>query len=166
MVLALLLSILPSLSGPSLYTRFQKKIMKQVALLFEGEVTLHKDPHLNASRSSRPVELLLIETSGGSQVGYLILSEAPSKVEKFSYMVIFNQNGVILAVSILQYRENYGGEISSKRFLRQFVGKTNGKQMSLNQDIDGISGATISAMSITRAIREDSEWIMKYTKHD
>ena len=57
---------------------------------------------------------------------------------------------------MLLYKENYGGEIASKRFLKQFEGKSAGLNMEYNQDIDGISGATISVQAISRAVKENS----------
>ena len=79
-----------------------------------------------------------------------------SKVDTFNYLIIFKTDGKIEKVSVLLYKENYGGEIASKRFLRQFEGKSNGLNLEYNQDIDGISGATISVQAITRDIRENS----------
>jgi Na+-translocating ferredoxin:NAD+ oxidoreductase RnfG subunit len=53
---------------------------------------------------------------------------------------------------VLIYREDYGGEIGSKRWLKQFVGKSMDDQISFPGDIDAISGATISVRSMTRAL--------------
>ena len=46
---------------------------------------------------------------------------------------------------ILTYRENYGGEISNKRWLKQFLDR------EVN-DVQAISGATISVESMKIAI--------------
>ena len=56
---------------------------------------------------------------------------------------------------MLVYREEYGGEIGSKRWLKQFVGTAaSGKKLEYNEDIIPISGATISVQSMTRAIND------------
>ena len=50
------------------------------------------------------------------------------------------------------YREDYGGEIGSKRWLKQFIGKKASDKIEYEKDIIAISGATISANSMTLAI--------------
>ena len=41
----------------------------------------------------------------------------------------------------------------AKYWLKQFEGKYNGEQLEFNKDIDSISGATITAPSITAGIK-------------
>jgi hypothetical protein len=77
----------------------------------------------------------------------LYIGKSPSRFEDFDFMVLFDENKTIKLVKILVYRENYGGEIGSKRWLRQFIGKS--KPLPL---VDGISGATISVNSLKYSI--------------
>ena len=76
-------------------------------------------------------------------------------------MVVFDMDGRIREGAILVYREAYGGEISSKRWLKQFIGKGSKDAMILNDDISGISGATISCRSATTGIKDLSDKIAK-----
>ena len=87
--------------------------------------------------------------NNGENLGYYYHGKAFGKVDYFDFLVIFNSNLVIKKVKILVYREDRGGEISSKRWLKQFVGKKTDNSLTYGQDIAGISGATISAKSIT-----------------
>jgi Na+-translocating ferredoxin:NAD+ oxidoreductase RnfG subunit len=50
------------------------------------------------------------------------------------------------------YREEYGGEIGSSRWLRQFNGLSGTDRVSPKTNIDAISGATISVRSMTRSV--------------
>ncbi|MDH5413496.1 MAG: FMN-binding protein, partial [Flavobacteriaceae bacterium] len=59
---------------------------------------------------------------------------------------------VITKTKVLIYREDYGGEIGSKRWLQQFIGKSKEDNLVYEQDIIGISGATISANAMTVAV--------------
>ena len=59
-------------------------------------------------------------------------------------MVLFNKDLTIKKVNILVYREDYGGEICSPTFLKQFTGKSHQSKLKLGDDVQGISGATIS----------------------
>ena len=81
-------------------------------------------------------------------IGYLAVTDAPSKFHRFDYYVLFNNKEEILKIEILQYRENYGAEICSKRWLRKFVGIDTKNSQAYHNTIDAISGATISVNSI------------------
>jgi Na+-translocating ferredoxin:NAD+ oxidoreductase RnfG subunit len=60
----------------------------------------------------------------------------------------------IIGIEVLIYRESQGSEIRSKRFMRQFVGKTADAPLQLGRDIDGISGATLSSRSTAYAVKK------------
>ena len=87
-----------------------------------------------------------------SIIGYLAVTDAPSKFHRFDYYVLFNDKEEILKVEILHYRENYGAEICSKRWLKQFVGIDTKNSQVYNNSVDGISGATISVNSVKKDI--------------
>jgi len=61
---------------------------------------------------------------------------------------------VVTKSKVLIYREEYGGEIGSKRWLKQFIGKTKDDSVQHGIDIIAISGATISTQSMTKAMNE------------
>ena len=63
--------------------------------------------------------------------------------EVFEYIVIYDTNLVIQKVDIANYGGEYGYEICRSSWLKQFNGRKTG--FELNQNIDGIAGATISA---------------------
>ena len=91
---------------------------------------------------------------GEKQIGYAYIGSAPSKTDHFEYLVLFNPNLIIQKAKVLVYREDYGGEIGSKRWLRQFQGKPVETSFLLRQNIAAISGATISVKSMTKAIND------------
>ena len=53
---------------------------------------------------------------------------------------------------ILIYREDHGRQVGSQRWLKQFIGRKSGEKLVYGKDIDGISGATVSAKSMTLAV--------------
>ena len=73
----------------------------------------------------------------------VFIGYSPSKFENFDYMVILDKCNKIKLVKILVYRENYGAEIGSTRWLRQFIGMEKPKTF-----VSAISGATISVNSL------------------
>ena len=68
-------------------------------------------------------------------------------------MVLFHPDKSINKVRVLIYREQHGGEIASKRWLKQFEGKTIKNSKTLSKEVDGISGATLSCNAITKEIK-------------
>lgn len=87
----------------------------------------------------------------GKVLGYVYLDKAPSKTAEFDYLIIFNKDLSIARTKVLVYREEYGGEIGSRRWLRQFVGKSKAGELN---DIAAISGATISVRSMKDAVKD------------
>ncbi len=138
---------------PSLYAYTKKRADKVLNKYWEDEeFTLTR---INLTKNNL-AEIYAVHQGNSNPYAYVLFGEAPSKVDTFIYLVIFNPEGEIEKVSVLVYKENYGGEIGSKRFLNQFAGKYNGIGMDYNKDISGISGATLSGQSITLAIKENS----------
>ena len=83
-----------------------------------------------------------------SIIGYLAVTDAPSKFHMFDYYILFDNEAEVLKVEVLQYRENYGAEICSKRWLKQFVGIDTKNSQAYHNTVDAISGATISVNSL------------------
>lgn len=98
---------------------------------------------------------------GNKLEGYMYLDKAPSKFDKFDFMVIFSPELTIIEVKILVYREDQGAEIMSSSFLKQFRGKDRFSKFSLGDDIQGISGATISCRSSTNGVKNLTNRIVK-----
>jgi Na+-translocating ferredoxin:NAD+ oxidoreductase RnfG subunit len=94
-------------------------------------------------------------TSEGIVLGYGYIGNAPSKTATFDYLVLFDKNFIITRSKVLLYHEEYGGEIGSRRWLKQFEGlSTTSKTVVYSENIIPISGATISGQSMTRAIND------------
>lgn len=104
---------------------------------------------------------------GNALLGYGYIGNAPSKTATFDYLVLFDKDFIIAKSKVLIYREEYGGEIGSRRWLEQFEGSSsNTPELTLVKDIIPISGATISAQSMTKAINQllESIKILKQEK--
>ena len=87
-----------------------------------------------------------------SLLGYAYIGKAPSKTAEFDYLVLLDKELIVLKAKVLVYREEYGGEIGSKRWLKQFIGKTKTDEVAHGENIIAISGATISVRSMTNAM--------------
>ncbi len=92
----------------------------------------------------------------------MVLSKAPGKYDEFDMMVVFDSEDLkIMKSSVLIYREEYGGEIGSSRWLKQFIGKNFSNTFRIDYEIQGISGATISVRSATKEIKRLSLLMQK-----
>lgn len=87
-------------------------------------------------------------------MGYVYISKAPSKTDYFDYLVVFDKELIIKASKILVYREDYGGEIGSKRWLKQLIDKSQNDKLIYGDNIAAISGATISVKTMTNAVNK------------
>jgi len=101
-----------------------------------------------------PDTLILGEINYNGSRYYLIVDEAPSKTKSFLYALYLTGEGKVFNVDVLIYRENYGYEIDHPAFRKQFQGKTKAREIIFGRNIQNITGATISARSLTYAVQD------------
>ena len=86
-------------------------------------------------------------------VGFFVVDYVIGKHLVIDYAIALDPSGQVRHVEILEYRESYGGEISNRSWLAQFVGKTSRDPLELDQDIRNISGATLSSRHVTEGVK-------------
>lgn len=84
---------------------------------------------------------------------WLIIDQVLGKHEMITYAVGLNADGSVKQIEILEYNESYGSQVNNKSWKNQFVGKNINTPLILNQDIQNISGATLSSKHITDGVR-------------
>lgn len=137
----------------------KKRIDKTLKGHFDTELVQMEPIIIPEDLSNKLPESFLTERlfrliNDDNELGYAYVGKAPSLSEYFDFMVIFNRDLMVVHSKVLIYREDYGGEIGSKRWLRQFEGASPGQAFIINHDIMAISGATISVNAMTLAINE------------
>ncbi|NKI26264.1 FMN-binding protein [Arenibacter sp. 6A1] len=143
--------------GFGLPKHLQNRVNKEVEKVFNTSVfTLKSVSVPNGINASLPTKItsenfFSVKTDTGV-LGYVFVENAPSKTATFDFLLVFDKDLTIVHSKVLIYREEYGGEIGSKRWLRQFNGKNGKDRVDHETNIDGISGATISVRSMTNAI--------------
>lgn len=85
--------------------------------------------------------------------GWLITDEVVGKHEFIPIALALDASGAVKDIEILEYREAYGSEVRNPQWRAQFTGKRNGAKLTLTDDIQNISGATLSSKHITDGIR-------------
>jgi Na+-translocating ferredoxin:NAD+ oxidoreductase RnfG subunit len=89
----------------------------------------------------------------GAVVGHILVDEVIGKHELITYAVGIGSDGAVRGVEILDYRETRGGEVRDPRWRAQFVGKRQGSRLRLDDDIQNLSGATLSCRHVTEGVR-------------
>lgn len=142
-----------TLNSSALTKRIQKKVAKEVKAIFsvedfelsESTITIPSSPFLLGQQMN---EIKVDD----ELLGYAFLGTAPSKTDTFEYLILFDPSFTIKKATVLIYREDYGGEIASKRWLSQFVKKQSNQAFVFGSNISAISGATISVQSMTASV--------------
>ena len=99
-------------------------------------------------------EYIFYVAHSGDQVdGYALFDREIGQHEYIDFATFFDCDGRVTRVEVVAYREPYGDGIRSKRFRRQFVGKEAGSGFRPGHDIDIISGATLSARAMAKAVK-------------
>lgn len=98
-------------------------------------------------------------TAFGCKVGGCAAPSNPNveSYETFDYIVIYDNSLSIIKVDIAEYGGQYGYEICRAKWLKQFVGSTSGFELGGN--IDGITGATVSAKYLIDDLNDTGEKI-------
>lgn len=155
--IGIILVLTAFLFGFGLPKNVEKRVIKEVEKAFEIEtfsmdaITISEE--LNAKLPAKITSDNFYKlTHKDSLLGYAYVDQASSKTAKFDYLVILDVTLKVKHSKVLIYREEYGGEIGSKRWLKQFLGKTGGDRVNHETNIDGIAGATISVRSMTNAM--------------
>lgn len=148
------------------FAKPEKKILKLATKVWKGKEISIEKIHLPDTLKTDISELNAIYTDG-ELVGYGCYTTAfgcrvggcaaPTNAnvqsyETFDYIVIYDTNLSIIRVDIANYGGQYGYEICRAKWLEQFQGRTSG--FKLNENIDGISGATVSASFLIDDLNE------------
>ena len=125
--------------GEALTQDFRTLTDAQVSAIEDASDTNVRDETLRAWKAS-----------GG---GWFIVDQVVGKHEFIPIALALDANGAVKDIEILEYRESYGGEVRNPKWRAQFTGKQNGATLQLTEDIQNISGATLSSKHITDGVR-------------
>jgi Na+-translocating ferredoxin:NAD+ oxidoreductase RnfG subunit len=90
----------------------------------------------------------------GKNIKFAVLDNVLGKVQPITFLTVYNDSYEVEYVEVIKYRESHGYEVRNKTFLTQYNGKSNQSNYALGDGLDGISGATISAQSMSRGVNK------------
>jgi Na+-translocating ferredoxin:NAD+ oxidoreductase subunit G len=118
------------------------------------------DPALNSTVQSKigrglpkPEYVVYVAKREQAVVGYAVFDEERGEHEMIDFATFFDASGNVVRTEVVAYREAYGSEIRRETFRKQFLGRSAKSGFKVGQDIDAISGATLSSESMSRAVQ-------------
>ncbi len=115
-----------------------------------AEISRRSDQKIKAGRRYRVWQA----RRGQKLLGWLVADAVIGKHLLIDYTVAVAAGGEVGRVEILEYRENYGGEIRREAWRRQFVGQRAHDPLELDEDIRNITGATLSCRHVTEGVKK------------
>lgn len=94
--------------------------------------------------------------------GVAIVDNVYGKVQPITFLVIFDTDGKVVDTTVLKYREPHGGEVQDPAWLHQFTGASAITKLRYGDDVQGITGATISSKSMTRGVKKLTLLVHEY----
>ena len=91
---------------------------------------------------------------GATLLGHAVVVEEIGKHQPITFVVGLRPDGRVADVAVMAYREAYGGEIRSARFLAQYHDKGPGDAVRPYRDIRNVAGATLSVEAASRAVKK------------
>ncbi len=91
---------------------------------------------------------------GKEAVGYAMVLDVIGKERPITFLIGINPEGAIMGTEVLIYRESEGSEVRHRRFMGQFLKKKKDDPLRLGQDIQPISGATLSSRAAAYAVKK------------
>jgi Na+-translocating ferredoxin:NAD+ oxidoreductase RnfG subunit len=155
-------SSLLSLLGPVISVQAHCEIYmsdEQAVALLMPQKTLKK-----TEIELTPEEVKAIEKSSGQEVrskklkvwknenDFVFIDQVLGKHEFITYAVGLSQ-AKVTGIEILEYRETYGQQIKKPEWRAQFAGKNISSKLKLNDDIQNLSGATLSSSHVTAGVK-------------
>lgn len=90
----------------------------------------------------------------GKIIGWAVKLDEMGKIKPITFLVGIDAQSKVAGVHVLEYRDIFGTEIKRRSFLRQFQGKSLRDKISVGQDIDAVTSATISSKAAASAVRK------------
>jgi len=93
-----------------------------------------------------------------SLIGYLAMGEAQGYGGPLSIAVIADTKGIIKTVELINNFESasFLAKLSNEKYYAQYPGKEVNNRFIIKEDLDAVSGATVSSVAIANAVRAAS----------
>ncbi|TFG46539.1 MAG: 4Fe-4S binding protein [Dehalococcoidia bacterium] len=106
-------------------------------------------------RTSGGATIYLARGADGEELGYITASEGPGYGGPMSLLVNWTLDGTITTVTIPQHHEDlpWWRALERQNFFDQYVGRSFSEPLRLADDIDAITGSTVSSNGVAVGVR-------------
>jgi hypothetical protein len=101
-----------------------------------------------------------VQTNGNEPIiGYIGLGKAPGYGGPLNMLVAINTDGKVIAVQVIDHSDTpaFFHIVAKSEFLKQFLGKSYQDSFNVGEDIDGVTGATLTSTGIANAVRQAAQ---------
>lgn len=161
MIKYIFLFVLFSLSG-DIYEQAEEIIHKNLPIAISvNRKTIKIEAKLKSEIESLTQQKFFSETitywkifSSQKIKHYAFIDNVYGKSLPITFLVILNSDGSVNKVEIIKYREQYGYGVKNQNWLQQFMNFNSFSNYTIGKGVQGISGATISANSISKGVKK------------
>ncbi len=91
----------------------------------------------------------------GDQIGSAVIAEGEGYGGPIEVLVGIDTDGAVVGLKVLDHDETpgLGDVVTEDEFLSQFHGKSEADPIQIDEDIDNITGATVSVEAVAEAVR-------------
>lgn len=117
-----------------------------------------------AVRTAGGATLYLARDETGKELGYITASEGPGYGGPMTVMVNWTLEGTITAVNIPQHHEDlpWWRALERQDFFGQYTGRSFSQPLRLEDDIDAVSGSTVSCNGVAVGLRIGRDVLADY----
>ena len=144
----------PEKALKAIFSEAESCDFKKITLTGEQIADIERKADINFSGAHSQEIIFCAVQKQGEIVGYAFEDTVIGKWGPIHYLLGVSTEGKVKGVVVLDYKEIRGRPVAKKRFLGQYKGKDINDPLKLREDIDGITGATISSRSLTDGVRK------------
>ncbi len=134
--------------------RNEQRVLKQEYGNTASELTVLPISHVNLNQGN--VKQVFSVLNFNELLGYIVEVEVKGRMHLFKAIVLLNPEGAVYRVNIVDYPSTHGVQVTNKRWLSKL--RIDAVTVyNYGQNVDAISGATISSKNLVVAIQEVRE---------
>jgi len=158
------LSMLALIAGCMDSVADSREQMEMVLETFPSTVEVYEIPASRGVESTpRPGNAEVSEIRGASGLlGYCVESEVAGRSGPFMIRVLVDPQLVIVRAAVISYPWSHGRDVCRSTFTDQFRGRGPEDSIQVGEDIDAMSGATISCNAMTGGVREGLKLLKQF----
>ncbi|MHC4435507.1 MAG: FMN-binding protein [Planctomycetota bacterium] len=114
-------------------------------------MSINRDPQ-ESGPPGNPVFSEIRDSSG--LLGYSVESDVAGRSGPFRIHVLLDEQYVVKKAAVISYPWSHGRQVRKRSFACQFEGKGPEDAIEIGNDIDAVTGATISCEAVARGVRQ------------